>query len=87
MPTKNNDLKDLNFINYKNINSLKSDFYFINNNKGFGSGKSETDERIGLLEKDRAVAKSLSQVVKPDSYLNCLYTNATSLNDVEKLTD
>ena len=83
----NNDLKDLNFINYKNINSLNSNFYFINNNKGFGSGTSETLERIGLLEKDRAVARSLSKVVKPDSYLNCLYTNATSLNDVEKLTD
>ena len=87
MPTKNNDLRDLNFINYKNINSLNSNFYFINNNKGFGSGTSETLERTGLLKKDRAVAMSLGQVVKQDSNLNCLYTNATSLNDVEKLTD
>ena len=30
---------------------------------------------------------SLGQVVKPESYLNCLYTNATYLNDFEKLFD
>ena len=30
---------------------------------------------------------SLGHVVKPYSYLNCLYSNAISFNDVEKLAD
>ena len=72
MPTKNNDLRDLNFFSYKNFNSLNSNSYFINNQKGFGSGASKAVEIVGPREKDRALAMSLGQVVKQDSYLNCL---------------
>ena len=81
MPTKNNNLRDLNFINNKNLNSLIS--FFLNNKKDFG-GTSEAVEMIEPLEKVRAIVVSFGEAVKPDSYLNCQYKNATSLNDVEK---
>ena len=67
-PTKNNDLRDFNFINYKNFNSLNSNSYFINNKKGFGSGTSETVEIVGPREKDRAVASQTRQLFKLSKY-------------------